>query len=92
VSENASKTTAYRGTRILIPHANEAPRALDLFSLPSPPPPLSSASPNSAVWNFAVPCPMLREMGVKRVGEEVAESFRLDGGEGANFPENGRFS
>lgn len=54
----------YRGTRILIPHANE-PRSDN-----ARPPSLSlSPSPNPAMWNFIVLYPMGREMSVKRVGD-----------------------
>jgi len=56
VSENASKTTAYRGTRILIPHANEAPfpdsaRPL-LLVLPSPPAAAAAAAVLSSLGSF----------------------------------------
>jgi len=108
VSENASKTTAYRGTRILIPHANEAPfpESARPLLLVLPPPPAAAAAlsslgpltefrgvefrrsmcpPSPLSPRLSPSCPTLREMGVKRVGEEVAASFRLNGGEGANF-------
>lgn len=57
------KTTVYRGTRILIPHANEA--RSDNARPPSLP---LSPSPNSATWNFTVLCAPECPMGCETCG------------------------
>lgn len=72
VSENASKTTVYRGTRILIPHANEAPFPASTRPPPPPPPCLLSSRDSSTEFRSvefrrsvcSPACPMAK-MGVK---------------------------